>query len=284
MLLCVCLWVCILCVKECVFLRSLCQCVCSSNTGFSPYYPPPPPLFSLFTFDGYTPTPSQFHTKPYLFIFPLFLNSYLFLHSTCLVPHQLLTTFIHLSIHESIHSLIHHIWFPPPNFLHQPFSTFPLLLISGLSLFPFSSSLTLSTSFSSSLPPFLSLFHTVLCASLSLAGLLLGGWEFVCTQVPAEHPLHPGSQPGSASLLLILLLLLLSLPFFPHHLLTLHFYSPTPHDFSYHLGAYSTLTPLPSYLLTFHCPSLPVGSSLLSGYSLVSPQALSAWKRIVTLN
>lgn len=121
------------------------------------------------------PPPSQFHTKPYLFIFPLFLNSYLFLHSTCLVPHQLLTTFIHLSIHESIHSLIHHIWFPPPNFHHQPFSTFPLLLISGLSLFPFSSSLTLSTSFSSSIPPFLSLFHTVLCASLSLAGLLLGG-------------------------------------------------------------------------------------------------------------
>lgn len=67
------------------------------------------------------------------------------------------------------------------------------------------------------LPSSLSLFHTVLCASLALAGLLLGGWEFVCTQVPAEHPLHPGSQPGSASLLLILLLLLLSLPFFPEH-------------------------------------------------------------------
>lgn len=45
MLPCVCLSVCILCVKECVFLRSLCQCVCSSNTGFSPHYPPPPPLF-----------------------------------------------------------------------------------------------------------------------------------------------------------------------------------------------------------------------------------------------
>lgn len=45
MLLCVCLSVCILCVKECVFLRSLCQCVCSSNTGFSPHYSPPPPFF-----------------------------------------------------------------------------------------------------------------------------------------------------------------------------------------------------------------------------------------------
>lgn len=159
-----------------MFLRSLCQCVCSSNTGFSPYYPPPPPLFSLFTFDGYTPTPTpQFHTKPYLINFPLFWNSYPLLHSTCHVPHLLLTTFIHLSIHRSIHSSIHHIWFPPPNFLHHPSSTFPLLHISGLLLFPFSSSLTLSTSFSSSLPPFLSLFHTVLCASLSLAGLLLGG-------------------------------------------------------------------------------------------------------------
>lgn len=159
-----------------MFLRSLCQCVCSSNTGFSPYYPPPPPLFSLFTFDGYTPTPTpQFHTKPYLINFPLFWNSYPLLHSTCHVPHLHLTTFIRLSIHRSIHSLIHHIWFPPPNFLHQLSSTFPLLHISGLLLFPFSSSLTLSTLFSSSLPPFLSLFHTVLCASLSLAGLLLGG-------------------------------------------------------------------------------------------------------------
>lgn len=35
MLLCVCSWFCIFWVTECVFLRSLCQCVCSSNTGFS---------------------------------------------------------------------------------------------------------------------------------------------------------------------------------------------------------------------------------------------------------
>lgn len=28
-----------------MFLRSLCQCVCSSNTGFSPYYPHLPPSF-----------------------------------------------------------------------------------------------------------------------------------------------------------------------------------------------------------------------------------------------
>lgn len=90
-----------------MFLRSLCQCVCSSNTGFSPYYPPPPPLFSLFTFDGYTPTPTpQFHTKPYLINFPLFWNSYPLLHSTCHVPHLHLTTFIRLSIHSSIDPFI----------------------------------------------------------------------------------------------------------------------------------------------------------------------------------
>lgn len=131
-------------------------------------------LSSLLMVTHQPPTP-QLHTKPYLINFPLFWNSYPLLHSTCHVPHLLLTTFIHLSIHRSIHSSTHHIWFPPPNFPHQPPSTFPLLHISGLLLFPFSSSLTLSTSFSSSLPPFLSLFHTVLCASLSLAGLLLGG-------------------------------------------------------------------------------------------------------------
>lgn len=94
--------------------------------------------------------------------------------------------------------------------------------------------------------------------------------------MPAEHPLHPGSQPGSASLLLILLLLLLlSLHFLPCHLLTIHFSLPTPHNLSRHLGADSTLPPpSPFFLLTFRCPFLPVGSTLLSGSSLVRPQAL----------
>lgn len=213
----------------------------------------------------------------------IFESSHFFsLHLSCSSPtlHYLLP-----SVHSLIHPFIHLLWFPPTKFPHQPLSTFPLLLISGLLLFPFSSSLTLSTSFSSSLPPFLSLFHTVLCASLSLAGLLLGGWEFVCTQVPAEHPLHPGSQPGSASLLLILLLLLLSLPFLPCHLLTLHFSSPTPHDSSYHPRCRRhPLTPSPSYLLTFRCPFLPVRSTLLSGSSLVMrSQTLFTWNRIVAL-
>ena len=248
MLLCVCLSVCILCVKECVFLRSLCQCVCSSNTGFSPHYPPPPPLFfSPHFWWLHTHLLSISNQTLFVCLFSIIFELW---HFSTLRLSRFLTTSSPLSsicpfIDPSIHlpPLVSSSQLPSST----PSSTFPLLLISGLSLLPFSSSLTLSTSFSSSssssLPPFLSLFHTVLCASLSLAGLLLGGWEFVCTQVPAEHPLHPGSQPGSASLLLILLLLLLSLPFLPRHLLTLHFSSPTPHDSSCHLGADSTHSP-----------------------------------------
>lgn len=212
MLLCVCLWVCNLCVKECVFLRSLCQCVCSSNTGFSPYYPHLPPSFlsSLLMVTHQPPV----DLKPNL-IYPSchsFKTLHISLHADNLFHTDFLLPSTRLSIHFPTHRFIAF------DFRHQPSSTFPSLLISAFSLFLFSPSLTLSTRFSS-LPPFLSLslFHTVLCASLALAGLLLGGWEFVCTQVPAEHPLHPGSQPGSASLLLILLLLLLSLPFFPEH-------------------------------------------------------------------
>lgn len=72
MLLCVCSWFCISWVKECVFLRSLCQCVCSSNTGFSPYYSPPPPFFSLSTFDGYTPTPLLLPNQTLFFFYHYF--------------------------------------------------------------------------------------------------------------------------------------------------------------------------------------------------------------------
>lgn len=245
MLLCVCLSVCILCVKECVFLRSLCQCVCSSNTGFSLHYPPPPPLF-------FSPHFWWLHTHLLsisnqtlfvflFFIFPLFLNSYFF----TLSPVPLLNSSLLPSICPFIDPYIHSS--PLVSSYQLPSSTPPLLFLYFSSLVS-RSSLSLPPSpcplrSPPSLPPFLSLFHTVLCASLSLAGLLLGGWEFVCTQVPAEHPLHPGSQPGSASLLLILLLLLLSLPFLPRHLLTLHFSSPTPYDSSYHLGADSTHSP-----------------------------------------
>lgn len=231
------------------------------------------PSFSLLTFDDHTLTHSKFQTKP-CFIIHYFLFINICSQSTCPFPH--LTT-IHLSIHWSIHSLMS-FGFLLPTFIY-PATSFPLLPISDLSLFPFCSYLTLSTSFFSSLPPFLSLFHTVLCASLSLAGLLLGGWEFVCTQVPAEHPLHPGSQPGSASLLFILLLLL---PFpslppspYPHP----SFLSASLHDFSCHLSAESTVwSPSPFYPLTFHCPFLPVGSIQLQGFSLVSPSSPSLVK------
>lgn len=168
MLLCVCLCVYLLC-EGCVFLRSLCN-VCVALILVFPLTIPQLLPSSLLTFDGYTPTAPLFPTKPHLFIYSLF---FVFLHCSApiLFPmnySQLPST--HAFIDLSIHS---HLWFPlsPPP---------PLLLCSftahlGLLLFPFSSLLTLSTSFSSSLPPFLSLFHTVLCASLSLAGLLLGG-------------------------------------------------------------------------------------------------------------
>lgn len=257
MLLCVCLSVCILCVKECVFLRSLCQCVCSSNTGFSPHYPPPPPLFfSPHFWWLHTHLLSISNQTLFMCLFSIIFELW---HFSTLHLSRFLTTSSPLpSICPFIDPSIH---LPPLVSSSQlpsstPSSTFPLLLISGLSLLPFSSSLTLSTSFSSSsssLPPFLSLFHTVLCASLSLAGLLLGGWEFVCTQVPAEHPLHPGSQPGSASLLLILLLLLLSLPFPPAISSPFTFLRPL------HMTPHATLVrTAPTHPLTLLPPHLPL--------------------------
>lgn len=266
MLLCVCLSVCFLCVEECVFLRSLCQCVCSSNTGFSPHYPPPPPLF-------FSPHLQWLHThlfpisnKTFVIYFSYFLLLY-FPHSTCPITHKQLSTcpFVDASIPSSIHSSIH-----PP--IHPTISFgFPLLtsFIKPLPLFLSFSSLASCSPFSLPPSPFplrlllpsslpLSLSHTVLCASLSLAGLLLGGWEFVCTQVPAEHPLHPGSQPGSASLLLFLLLLLslpspsslaISSPF--TFLRPLH---TTPHTTFVRTAPTHPLTLLPPHLLLSFLP------------------------------
>lgn len=203
-----------MCEGVCVFLRSLCQCVCSSNTGFSPYYPHLPPSFlsSLLMVTHQPPV----NLKPNL-IYPschYFKTLHISLHATYLFHTDFLLPSTRPSIHFPTHRFIA-FDFPSSTLLYFPFTShLCFLALPFLSLPHTVHSVLLPSSLS--LSHSLSLFHTVLCASLALAGLLLGGWEFVCTQVPAEHPLHPGSQPGSASLLLILLLLL-SLPFFPEH-------------------------------------------------------------------
>lgn len=169
MLLCVCLSVCLLCVIECVCSYTHCANVCSSNTGFSP---------------SLSPTYSPLLLSPLMVVHSPLLNfpNDPFIYSlicTFAQNHTLFILFLANShfICTSINSTTHSFWFPSPNSPHQPPSSFYFLPISDLLLFLFSSSLTLSTSFSSSLPSSLplSLFHTVLCASLSLAGLLLGG-------------------------------------------------------------------------------------------------------------
>lgn len=148
MLLCVCLWVCNLCVKECVFLRSLCQCVCSSNTGFSPYYPHLPPSF----------------LSSLLMVPPSIPNQTLFIYTSiilkpstfpCMKLLYFTTLHFHLPAHPSIrsspHSLIP-IWFPPSTLLYFPFTShLCFLALPFLSLpYPFHSVLlpsSLSLSF-----------------------------------------------------------------------------------------------------------------------------------------
>lgn len=208
MLLCVCLSVCILCVKECVFLRSLCN-VCVALILVFPLTIPPNSSPLLLSSPSMVKHPPPLDSQPNLIYLSII---FVFLHSTSTrhLSYSTLTTHhFHPHIHSLIHPFTHLLGFLLPSSNPLPSLYFTSLVSrSSLSLPPSPCPLR-------SPPPFLpsSLFHTVLCASLSLAGLLLGGWEFVCTQVPAEHPLHPGSQPGSAYLLLILLLLLLSLPF-----------------------------------------------------------------------
>lgn len=271
-----------------MFLRSLCQCVCSSNTGFSPHYPPPPPLF-------FSPHLQWLHihlstsNRNFVLYFSYLLYFYVFhtlpvlsltnsspLTSTCLFVDPFIHSLTHSFIHSFTHPSYNLLWFPPPDFLHQPPSSFPLLLISGLSLSPFSTSLTLSTS---SPPPFLpsslSLSHSALC--LALSGWAAPRWLRVCVHSGACRASPP---PGLTTRFCLSPLIsaappLPSLPFFPRHLFTFHFSSPTPHDSSYHFCADSTHSPpSPSYLLTFRCPFFPAGSTLLSGSSLVCPQTL----------
>lgn len=157
---------------ECVFLRSLCQCVCSSNTGFSPYYPHLPPSFlsSLLMVTHQPPV----DLKPNL-IYPSchFKTLHISLHADYLFHTDFLLPSTRLSIHLPTHRFIAF------DFRHQPSSTFPSLLISAFSLFLFSPSLTLSTRFSS-LPPFLSLSlsHSALC--LARSGWAAPRWLRVC--------------------------------------------------------------------------------------------------------
>lgn len=270
MLLCVCLWVCNLCVKECVFLRSLCQCVCSSNTGFSPYYPHLPLLFSPHFWWLHTNPPVNFKLNH---IYP---SCHYFNPSTfpCM---QFICSTLTFHFHPPAHPFIS----PLTNSLHLVSITNPLRSLHFSSLLSRSSFSLPPSPCPLGSPPFipssLSFFHTVLCASLALAGLLLGGWEFVCTQVPAEHPLHPGSQPGSASLLLILLLLLLSLPFFPAHSIATIIICPlymTPHPTSRW-----THSPLhrPASWFNIVFPSL--SEAHCSWVVLWCPLKLSAWNR-----
>lgn len=267
MLLCVCLWVCNLCVKECVFLAH-CANVCVALILVFPLTIPTSPLL-------FSPHFWWWHTNPPVNLNPSLISPSCHYLKPSTFPCMRRPTASPLpSTRPSIHLPTH--WFIAFGFRHQPSSPFPSLLISALSLFLSSPLLSLphpvhSVLLPSSLP--LSLFHTVLCASLALAGLLLGGWEFVCTQVPAEHPLHPGSQPGSASLLLILLLLLLSLPFSPEHSISTVIICPlstTPHPTSWWTH------PPPHRPASWHNPvlSLPVWSTLLLGRSLVCPQTL----------
>lgn len=201
-------------------------------------------------------------------------------------PHHLLTTSIHLSIHWSIHSLTSfgfllptslinpllyfsftsHLWSLAPPFLFLPH---PVHFVLLLLLLP------------SSLP--LSLSHSALC--LALSGWAAPRWLRVCVHSGACRASPP---PGLTTRFCLSPLNSAApppLPSLPP--------SPSPHPSLFF--AHSTwllmppwcgqhpLTPSPSYLLTFRCPFLPVGSTLLSGSSLVRSQTLSAGNRIVAL-
>lgn len=240
MLLCVCLSVCILCVNECVFLRSLCQCVCSSNTGFSPHYPPHLlPSSSLLTFDGYTPTSSQFQTKFSLFIHYFFhvLKTSPHYHLSCsfLLTTSSISPFIDPSIHSLplvsskfpsspplLFSFTSHLWSFALPFLFLPHPVHFVLLLP------------------SSLP--LSLSHSALC--LALSGWAAPRWLRVCVHSGACRASPP---PGLTTRFCLSPLNSAAPPplppFHPCHILTLHFTSPTPQNFSCHLGADSTHSP-----------------------------------------
>lgn len=147
----------------------MCSCahranVCSSNTGFSPSLSPTslPPLSPPLMVTRSLPL----NFKPNRIYLSILFCPVTHIYTSLvllLTPHH-----FHPSIHSLIHLFTHPFWFPPPNFPTSPPP--PPSFTSHVSL-----SLPPSPCPLRSLPPFLSLFHTVLCASLSLAGLLLGG-------------------------------------------------------------------------------------------------------------
>lgn len=159
-----------------MFLRSLCQCVFSSNTGFSPHYPHLLPSSSLLTFDDYTLTPSQFQTKPlfmhYFCSLTLFYTQpVLFLTlsspplpSICpfidpfIDSSPLVSSFQLPSLNPHLFSFTSHLWSFALPFLFLPHPVHFVLLLP------------------SSLP--LSLSHSALC--LALSGWAAPRWLRVC--------------------------------------------------------------------------------------------------------
>lgn len=120
----------------------------------------------------------------------------------------------------------------------------------------------------SSLP--LSLSHSALC--LALSGWAAPRWLRVCVHSGACRASPPPGLTTRFCLSPLKFCCSSSFPFLPHHLPTLHFSSATPQDSIPPWCRQHPLTSSPSYLLTFHCPFLPVGSTLLSSFSLVHPQ------------
>lgn len=277
MLLCVCLSVCILCVKGCVFLRSLCQCVCSSNTGFSPHYPHLLPSSSLLTFDGYTPHLLSILFSIIFWILTLF-NSPPVPFLTNSSPLPSICPFIDPSIHSPplvsssqlpsstplYFSFTSHLWSLALPFLFLPHPVHFVLLLP------------------SSLP--LSLSHSALC--LALSGWAAPRWLRVCVHSGACRASPP---PGLTTRFCLSPLNsaapppLPSLPPLPFLHPSLFFAHSTRLLIPPWCRQQHPLTPSPSYLLTFRCPFLPVGSTLLSGSSLVRPQTLFVSYRIAAL-